>query len=469
MHDLEISKKRTDDPFGATQYRYYLTPELNQRINLIQHLIQNSEQLLFLLAETGCGKTALSKQLTKIAEKNCEHWWISTLNSSPALSTESLIATVLVAFNVRQEGKPTQVLQESLRNHIAATRYNGQLPVLLVDDAHKLPLATLKFIVELAMQGEQLSRMRVVLFCEPQITSILATPEFEMVHNTLIHTLDVPPFSKTQVRDYLQFRLQDSQYSNIHPFSSDVIKKIYIESEGIVGDINLLAQQVLRQFAEARNEQPLPHSLSSSKLLWGIPIVMVLIGIALSVYWQSPKPQTLPPDVSTEQPQLVTLENQATQLQTEKTTPPTTLEQFSSFSIPNNAVQSVDSTRFNSANDSVLSDLKPPHDVIQTEWLGEIKRENWLHRQNPNAYTLQILGAHDRLTLKKFLKKHELKNVALFQTTYNTKEWYVLVYGIYPNHKQALAARETLPPSLLESTQPWVRSLASVQKSINQR
>ena len=467
MHDLEISKKRTDDPFSPTQHRYYLTPELNQRINLIQHLIQNSEQLLFVLAETGCGKTALSKQLTKIAEQHCEHWWTYTLNSSPALSTEALIATILAAFNVRQEGKPIQVLQESLRNHIAATRYNGQLPVLLVDDAHKLPLATLKFIVELAMQGEQLSRMRVVLFCEPQITSILATPEFEIVHNTLIHTLDVPPFSKTQVRDYLQFRLQGTQYTNIHPFSSDVIKKIYAESEGIVGDINLLAQQILRQFADSRNEQPLPPSLSSSKWLWGIPIVMVLIGIV--IYWQYLKPPVLPPEVPTEQAPVSILENQATQLQTEKTTHPTTLEQFSSFSTPNNATQPVDSARLNSAKDSVLSDLKSRHDIIPTEWLGEIKRENWLRRQNPNAYTLQILGAHDRLTLKKFLKKHKLKEVALFQTTYNTKEWYVLVYGIYPNHKQALAARETLPPSLLESTQPWVRSLGSVQKSINQR
>jgi DamX protein len=459
MHDLDISKKRTDDPFAHP--RYYLTPELNQRINLIQHLIQNSEQLLFVLAETGCGKTALSKQLTKIAEKHCEHWWMYTLNSSAALSTEALIATILAAFNVRQEGKPIQVLVESLRNHIAATRYNGQLPVLLVDDAHKLPLATLKFIVELAMQGEQLSRMRVVLFCEPQITSILATPEFEMVHNTLIHTLDVPPFSKTQVRDYLQFRLQGTQYTNIHPFSSDVIKKIYSESDGIVGDINLLAQQVLRQFAETRSEQALAPSFSSSssKWLWGIPIVMLLI--AFAIYWYFPKQQALPANESIAQSPVIS-ENQGSLAQM------TTEEAFSSFSLPQMPEQ-VDSTSLNAHSDSVLSKLKPEKETISTEWLGEIKGENWLNHQNPNSYTLQILGAHDRMSLKKFLKKYELENIALFQTTYNTKDWYVLVYGIYSNQKQALAARETLPSSLLESTQPWVRSLASVQKSIQER
>ncbi|MDM8557600.1 AAA family ATPase [Candidatus Parabeggiatoa sp. HSG14] len=473
MPDLEISSLHDENIFASMPHRYYLTPELSQRVNLVCHLIQNSEQLLFVLAETGCGKTSLLNQLNHVAEQQHEHWWIYTLTSNPALSPEACLSIILTAFNVRQDGKPMEVLQESLRNHVAATRYNGQLPVLFIDDAHKLPLATLKFIIESAMQGDALTRMRVVLFCEPQITSILATPEFDIVHNTLIHTLDVPPFSKTQVRDYLQFRLQNSRYNNVHPFNSDIIKKIYTESEGIPGEVNLYAQQILSQFAEQHKLQMRSHSLSHSKLLWGIPIVLVLIAIALWVYWYSPKPPE-----NTLQPQSTNVS-----LPKEPTSPYTLYDEIA-IEVPETNVTPVTppknglvlkSTDLSTqsigkqANDTTLltsstEDLIAKNKGEQTE----IKGEDWLYRQAPNAYTLQILGAYDHLTLKSFLAKYNLKEVAMFKTSHNNKDWYVLLYGIYSTRSQANAARKELPAALQKDTKPWVRSLASVQKTIKQ-
>lgn len=477
MLELEAYPSHFDDPFGAKLYRYFLTPELSQRLNLIRHLLQNSEQLLLVLAENGCGKTALLNQLKKVAAQQCEHWWVYTLESSPALSPEALIAKILAEFHVRQDGKPVSILQESLRSHIAATRYNGQLPVLLVDDAHMLPLATLKLIVDLAMQGEALTRMRVGLFCEPQMTSILATPEFNIVHNTLIHTLDVPPFSKTQVRDYLQFRLQNSQYSNIHPFTSDIIKKISVDTEGIPGEINLAAQQVLRQFAEQRPHIPtLTGSWSYSKLKWGIPIILVLLSIAGLIYWQSfqsgqeiSSSPTTNNALPAEQPSAslfdeVPVNPISPEGETDLPTPSSSPETNSDLttlppileSIPNKPVES---TVLPSANESSST----------TQWLDKnhIKGEDWLRYQNPNAYTIQVLGAHDQETLKKFLAQHPLADVAMFKTRYHDKNWYVLVHGIYSNRSAALVALEKLPVSLRQSTQPWTRTLASIQKLIN--
>jgi DamX protein len=486
MLELEAYTSHFDDPFGAKLYRYFLTPELSQRLNLIRHLLQNSEQLLLVLAENGCGKTALLNQLKKIAAQQCEHWWVYTLESSPALSPEALISKILAEFHVRQDGKPVPILQESLRSHIAATRYNGQLPILLVDDAHMLPLATLKLIVDLAMQGEALTRMRVGLFCEPQMTSILATPEFNIVHNTLIHTLDVPPFSKTQVRDYLQFRLQNSQYNHIHPFTSEVIKKISVDTEGIPGEINLAAQQILRQFAEQRPHIPtLTSSWSYSKLRWGIPIILVLLSIAGLIYWQSFKPSkeisslpTINNSLPTEQPSASLFDEvpvvnpvlpaEETDLPDQiyspeansdlTTLPPMEEPQGDSL------LESVSSEPVDSA---ALPSAKESSSTIQ--WLDEnhIKGEDWLRYQNPNAYTIQVLGAHDQETLKKFLAQHPLADVAMFKTSYHDKNWYVLVHGIYSNRSTALAALEKLPVSLRQSTQPWARTLASIQKLIN--
>ena len=458
MSDLNISPVRSNDPFSSTDYQYFFTPELTQRVNLIRHLIQNSEQLLFVLAETGSGKTALLNQLKQMAEEKNEHWWIYTLVSHPALSPDTLISTILTAFNVRQEGKSIDELLENLRNHISTTRYNGQLPVVFVDDAHKLPLASLKLMIELAMQNEPLTRMRVVLFCEPQMTSILAAPEFEIVQQNMTHTLDIPAFTGTQVRDYILFRLQSSEYSNIHPFTSELIKKIYIESEGIPAEVNLYAGQNLQKFIEQRQDPTVLHSFYYPKLLWSIPIVLLLlISITWFTYWQYSKPIETPPVI--EQPT------------------PTLFEGYSPNISPSSTDLSndIEDKKLEDGNLPLQNNKKPaaPDSQTSTQFIlpdqigqTEVKKEDWLRVQNPNTYTLQILGVHDRLTLTEFITEHQLKKVAMFKTAYRNKDWYVLIYGIYPTRSEAEAAIAKLPTSLRKNTQPWVRSLGSIQKLI---
>jgi DamX protein len=472
--DDEISYRHRD-PFTAKSPKYFATSELSQRLNLIRHLVQDSEQLLLVLAETGYGKTSLLNQLKKVAAKHHDHWWLYTLNCGPSLSAEALVSTLLSAFNVRQDGKPTQILQDSLRNHIASTRYNGQLPVLLIDDAHLLPLATLRLIVDLALQGEPLTRMRVVLFCEPQITSILATPEFEIVHHTLIHTLDIPAFSKTETRDYIQSRLEGSQYGTIHPFNSDTLKKIHTESEGIPGEINLYAQEVLRKFAEHRADFWSPHALASSKLFWGLPIAFLLIGLALMVYWQSPqsvKEELLPSEPSSAlPPPLPPPPNSPV--------PPVTSDGQDKVAAPVKAPviptsASTPSTLASAVGANLPSTPTPatmPHaDLVPANLLGrgDIKGEGWLLRQNANAYTVQLMGSYDYVTLKKFLAQYSLtgNEIAMLKTVYNGKDWYVLVYGIYPSRTQAQTGIDSLPNSLRQNTQPWIRKLENIQKDI---
>ncbi len=433
----------SENPFNSRLQRYYLTPELSQRVNLICHLIQNSEQLLLILAETGYGKTALLNQLKKIAKTKYEHWWTYSHTSTPAISPETFASKILAAFNVRHDGKTVQTLQDSLRNHIAATRYNGQFPVLFIDDAHKLPLATLKFIIELSMQGEPLTRMRIVLFCEPQISSILATPEFEIVHNTLVHNLDIPPLSKTQVRDYLQFYIKNSSYRNVHPFTSDSIKKIYKESEGIPGEINHHAGRILHQFSEQRFAHT---SLSYSKLRWGLPIVIILVLIAGSIYLKYPllfKKQYV-----TVEPIIATNVNIANENLSEHAA-----EVIEPVIIPTITVP-----------DTVKI---PPNKIIPpVNTTSSIKNETWLKKQNSKYYTLQVLGAYDKMTLSKFLKQHNLNDVAMYKTSFHGRNWYVLLYGNYSNYSRATTALKQLPEKLQNSTKPWIRTFGSIQKRL---
>jgi DamX protein len=101
--------------------------------------------------------------------------------------------------------------------------------------------------------------------------------------------------------------------------------------------------------------------------------------------------------------------------------------------------------------------------------LAGVNNETWLRRQNAEHYTIQVLGAYNAQALDSFVDAHGLRGqpeLAMFKSVYKDKDWYVLVYGLYADRGQASAAVDRLPPVLRQATQPWVRSLGSIQTEL---
>jgi len=100
---------------------------------------------------------------------------------------------------------------------------------------------------------------------------------------------------------------------------------------------------------------------------------------------------------------------------------------------------------------------------------GQPHREDWLLQQPPGAFTLQLLGSRDEASITHFIQRYALEpdKTAYYRGRYKNAEWYVLLYGIYPDKAAALAARSALPDKV-QKGKPWPRSLKSVQDSIRE-
>jgi septal ring-binding cell division protein DamX len=100
-----------------------------------------------------------------------------------------------------------------------------------------------------------------------------------------------------------------------------------------------------------------------------------------------------------------------------------------------------------------------------------IRREDWLLSQEATHYTIQIMGVHNEEFLLSFIKKNQLlkqNEIAYYQSTFNSKAWYHLLYGIYHKKKEAQLVVNKLPDNIRKA-KPWIRSISTVQKVIRDR
>jgi DamX protein len=100
---------------------------------------------------------------------------------------------------------------------------------------------------------------------------------------------------------------------------------------------------------------------------------------------------------------------------------------------------------------------------------GQLLREQWLLKQKPSSYTIQLVGFQDEKGIAKFVQRHSLSgSVAYYRTQRNGKPWFPVLYGVYSTRSRAVAARGNLPKSLIDSG-PWLRTMSAVQKDIRAR
>ena len=100
----------------------------------------------------------------------------------------------------------------------------------------------------------------------------------------------------------------------------------------------------------------------------------------------------------------------------------------------------------------------------------DVYREKWLLQQNPSFFTIQIMGGRNEKALRSYAQTHRHRYrgpMAYYQTKFKGGTWYPLLYGLYPTHKQALAAKRALPDDI-QKLSPWVRKISAVQKAIRE-
>ncbi len=79
-----------------------------------------------------------------------------------------------------------------------------------------------------------------------------------------------------------------------------------------------------------------------------------------------------------------------------------------------------------------------------------------------NYYTVQLMASVDLDRVYRFAEQSNVSTQYVVATVRDGVTWHVLLLDVYPDYSSAVAAKDEIAPSL--TTQPWVRSVGSIQK-----
>jgi DamX protein len=86
---------------------------------------------------------------------------------------------------------------------------------------------------------------------------------------------------------------------------------------------------------------------------------------------------------------------------------------------------------------------------------------DWLMRQEPERFTIQLVAARDLATSRGFVEPHGLEGIHYIQT----RAYVIAVLGSFPNRGQAAQFLPSLPAAVRDNG-PWIRTIGSIRESL---
>lgn len=516
------------DPFAKTQDAAvdYLSLQSKQYIEFLADLDNYQKAMVLITGEPGVGKTTLLAQLVDKLPQDVQY---QVLKGDECHGAEKLLAFIEANFNAPIDKDINLNLYDKANLQLTHLQQINKRHLLVIDDAEQLPQDVQQILlhwVQQQLSGHVV--LQIIMAGKPDMVEAMQDiasqhkPD-ETAH--IVNTLTLDAFDREEMQAYLAYRFSAAGLgSQPSPLRANDLDYLYQESDGVAAKINQLTESLLRgYFMEQEHEQHENKSpLLKRYIWWGCTIVVV----AVLLIWVLPmlqsrstdniKPISLPvqpqtndsqynpnPDYTQPQndrrnqnnlgnasqnpPQPSNYNNQAQPTQTDQAMQPgdqpndTTSDQTAApeqqptassepiVSAPVAATPASPPAPMHRKSvvhhKPVVHKSKRAHSV-QAVKPAMTQVEAQLLKINPHYYTIQLVGAYKKSDVIAFMRTHKIENEAVyFHTFFNSKSWYVLITGDYASMDQAKAARAKLPAHL-RNLKPWIRSFASVQKSI---
>jgi MSHA biogenesis protein MshM len=473
-----------EPPFKITPITEFFFSGANRGeiLNALIYAITDREGIIKISGEVGSGKTMLCRMLLNRLPTNIKAIYLA----NPSLSRDELLYAIADGLELDVEGQRVSILMQNLHNHLVEKYNQGERCVVLVDEAHAMPLDTLeelRLLYNLQIGKHKL--IQIVLFGQPELDKKLEQNNMRQLKDRIVHNFNMQPISKKVIESYLMFRMRAAGYHGPDIFSPAAISLISKASNGMMRRVNILADKsLLAAFVEnTHNIEPrhVQAAIRDSEITPDEPWlnrkrIALAVGATLSALaltglgWMLGKSNSMP-RVSESAPQVVATQPLPAAAPSSAIIAPTTLAASVATPAPSltsvNASPLVAKAPVKQTIVETKSNVSDKNITTSTSLLQQRldATKEMLARAHKGSFSIQLFFTQDikPMRMEGFLSRAKslgkLSDIYVVQIKINGKDGFRALYGVYPDSDAARIGIENLPQRYKEAFVPVLNSL----------
>ncbi len=222
---------------------YYPAAVIDAARNTLTRCIDRGEGVAMIVGPSGTGKSLLCQIL---AEQFQRTFQVALLASTHLDTRRSLLQAILYELNRPYRGMDEGELRLSLVDYITLSDDCGRGVVLLVDEAHHLPLRLLDEIRALTNLMRDLQpAVRLVLAGSHVLEERFASPKLESFSQRISARCYLEAFQRGETEAYIQTRISACRGRGMEVFPSETCQMVHKATDGVPRLINQVCDHVL--------------------------------------------------------------------------------------------------------------------------------------------------------------------------------------------------------------------------------